>query len=137
MINVARFCSTLATLLNSGVPILTAMTIVKNLIPNVLIKDAVDGAKEAISEGKNMAIPLKESGHFPNMVTHMITLGEKSGELEDMLQIIAENYEEQVDAKIGGLTSLLEPIMIVGLGIAVTFIVFSVIMPMMKLNQVR
>ena len=136
MINVARFCSTLATLMNSGVPILTAMAIVKNLIPNVLIKDAVENARDAISEGKNMAIPLKESGQFPNMVTHMITLGEKSGELESMLGIISENYEDQVDSKIGGLTSILEPIMIVGLGIAVCFIVFSVIMPMMKLNQV-
>ena len=136
MINVARFCSTLATLLNSGVPILTAMAIVKNLIPNVLMKDAVENARDAISEGKNMAIPLKESGQFPNMVTHMITLGEKSGELENMLGIISENYEDQVDSKIGGLTSVLEPIMIVCLGIAVTFIVFSVIMPMMKLNQV-
>ncbi len=137
MINVARFCSTLATLMNSGVPILTAMAIVKNLIPNVHMKDAVEGAREAISEGKNMAIPLSESGHFPTMVTHMITLGEKSGELENMLHIVSENYEDQVDAKIGGLTSLLEPIMIVGLGIAVCFIVFSVIMPMMKLNQMR
>lgn len=136
MVNVARFCSTLATLMNSGVPILTALKIVKNLIPNVHMKDAVEGASNAVSEGKNMAIPLKESGHFPNMVTHMITLGERSGELENMLGIIAENYEEQVDAKIGGLTSTLEPIMIVGLGIAVCFIVFSVIMPMMKLNQV-
>jgi general secretion pathway protein F len=137
MINVARFCSTLATLMNSGVPILTAMAIVKNLIPNVHMKEAVERAREAISEGKNMAIPLADSGHFPTMVTHMITLGEKSGELENMLQIVSENYEDQVDAKIGGLTSLLEPIMIVGLGIAVCFIVFSVIMPMMKLNQMR
>jgi general secretion pathway protein F len=67
----------------------------------------------------------------------MITLGEKSGELEDMLKIIAENYEEQVDSKISGLTSLLEPIMIVFLGATVFFVVISVIMPMMKLNQVR
>lgn len=137
MINVSRFCSTLATLLNSGVPILTAMTIVKNLIPNVLMKDAVENAKEVVQEGGNMAIPLAESGHFPSMVTHMITLGERSGELEEMLHIISENYEDQVDSKIGGLTSLLEPIMIVFLGAAVAFVVFSVIMPMMKLNQVR
>ena len=137
MINVSRFCSTLATLLNSGVPILTAMTIVKNLIPNVLMKDAVEEAKEAVQEGRNMAIPLAESGHFPSMVTHMITLGEKSGEMEEMLHIISENYEDQVDSKIGGLTSLLEPLMIVFLGATVAFVVFSVIMPMMKLNQVR
>jgi general secretion pathway protein F len=102
-----------------------------------LIQDAIDSAKDAISEGQLMSQPLKESGHFPSMVTHMISLGEKSGELEDMLKIISENYEEQVNAKIDGLTSLLEPIMIVFLGATVFFVVLSVIMPMMKLNQVR
>ncbi|MEX1099591.1 MAG: type II secretion system F family protein, partial [Bacteriovoracaceae bacterium] len=136
-INVSRFCSTLATLLNSGVPILVSLNIVKNLIPNMLIKDAIDNAKDSVSEGASLAGPLKESGHFPNMVTHMIALGEKSGELEDMLKIVAENYEDQVDNEIDGLTSLLEPIMIVFLGATVFFVVISVIMPMMKLNQVR
>lgn len=137
MINVSRFCSTLATLLNSGVPILVSLNIVKNLIPNILIQEAIEKAKEAVSEGQLMSTPLKESGHFPSMVTHMISLGEKSGELEDMLKIIAENYEDQVNSKIDGLTSLLEPIMIVFLGATVFFVVISVIMPMMKLNQVR
>tara|TARA_B100001971_G_scaffold61895_1_gene56842 strand:+ start:43593 stop:44801 length:1209 start_codon:yes stop_codon:yes gene_type:complete len=137
MINVSRFCSTLATLLNSGVPILVALNIVKNLIPNVLIQDAIENCKDAVSEGQLMSVPLKESGHFPSMVTHMINLGEKSGELEDMLRIIADNYEDQVNSKIDGLTSLLEPIMIVFLGATVFFVVISVIMPMMKLNQVR
>ena len=136
-INVSRFCSTLATLLNSGVPILVSLNIVKNLIPNVLLKDAIDSAKDAVSEGASMAAPLKESGHFPSMVTHMISLGEKSGELEDMLKIVAENYQEQVDTEIDGLTSLLEPIMIVFLGLTVFFVVISVIMPMMKINQIR
>ncbi len=83
-----------------------------------------------------MTIPLKECGHFPTMVTHMIALGENSGELEDMLGIVAENYEDQVNAKIEGLTATLEPIMIVVMGAAVFFIVFSVIMPMMELNKV-
>lgn len=136
-INVSRFCSTLATLLNSGVPILVSLNIVKNLVPNMLMKDAIDGAKEAVSEGGSMATPLKESGHFPSMVTHMISLGEKSGELEDMLKIVAENYQDQVDNEIDGLTSLLEPIMIVFLGATVFFVVISVIMPMMKINQLR
>lgn len=136
-INVSRFCSTLATLLNSGVPILVSLNIVKNLIPNMLMKDAIDEAKEAVSEGASMAAPLKESGHFPSMVTHMIALGEKSGELEDMLHIVAENYQDQVDNEIDGLTSLLEPIMIVFLGATVFFVVISVIMPMMKINQIR
>ena len=137
MINVSRFCSTLGTLLNSGVPILVSMKIVMNLIPNVLMKDAIDGARESVSEGSSMAPPLKSSGHYPAMVTHMITLGEKSGELEEMLGIIAENYEDQVEAKLDGLTATLEPIMIVFMGSAVFFIVFSVIMPMMKMNQVN
>lgn len=136
-VNVSRFCSTLATLLNSGVPIMTSLNIVKNLIPNMLIKDAIESAKNSVSEGASMAPALKESGHFPSMVTHMISLGEKSGELEDMLKIVAENYQDQVDNEIDGLTSLLEPLMIVFLGATVFFVVISVIMPMMKLNQVR
>ena len=137
MINVSRFCSTLSTLLGSGVPILISLRIVKNLIPNVHLKYAVDHASEAVKEGRSMALPLKESGHFPSMVTHMITLGEKSGEVEEMLTIVAENYEDQVDSKISGLTSLLEPFMIIGMGITVLFIVLSVILPMMQLNSAR
>ena len=135
MVNVSRFTSTLATLLNSGVPIITSMNIVKNLIPNVHMKESVEKAKEAVKEGMSLAGPLKESGHYPSMMTHMISLGEKSGELEEMLIIVAENYEDQVDSKIQGLSSLLEPIMIVGLGLVVAFIVFSVIMPMMEMTK--
>ena len=79
--------------------------------------------------------PLKESGFYPTMMTHMIGLGEKSGELEEMLIIVANNYEDQVDSEISGLSSLLEPIMIVGLGLVVAFIVFSVILPMMEMTK--
>ena len=137
MVNVSRFCSTLSTLLGSGVPILVALRIVKNLIPNVHMKAAVDSAAESVKEGRSLATPLADSGYFPSMVTHMITLGERSGEVEEMLTIVSDNYENQVDSKINGLTSLLEPFMIVGMGITVFFIVLSVILPMMKLNQAR
>ncbi len=137
MINVARFCSTLATLLNSGVPILAAMNIVKNLVPNVWMKDALVKAKDNIKEGGSMAPALIESGYFPPMVTHMIKLGERSGEIEPMLQIVSENYESQVDSKLTGLTSILEPIMMVVLGLAVAFIVFAVVVPMMELNSIK
>lgn len=137
MINVSRFCSTLGTLLNSGVPILTALTIVKNLIPNVHMKEAVDKARLSVSEGATLTAPLVQSGHFPPLVTHMIRLGERSGELEPMLKIISENYEDQVESKIGGLTSILEPIMMIGLGGAVGFIVFAVVIPMMDLNKIN
>lgn len=137
MINIGRFCSTLSTLLNSGVPILASMNIVRNLISNVHIQQAVQEARSSVAEGASLAGPLAKSGHFPPMVTHMISLGEKSGELESMLSIIAENYEDQVENKLSGLTSVLEPIMMIILGLAVAFIVFSVVMPMMELNKVR
>jgi general secretion pathway protein F len=136
MINVSRFCSTLATLLNSGVPILTAMTIVKNLVPNVHMKDAIEKSRISVSEGASLTAPLIASGYFPPLVTHMIKLGEKSGELEPMLKIISENYADQVESKIGGLTSILEPIMMVLMGVGAAFIVFSVIVPMMSINSV-
>jgi len=135
MINVSRFCSTLATLLNSGVPILTSLTIVKNIVSNDHMAKAVEDARVQIKEGGSIAAPLKSSGFYPTMVTHMISLGEKSGELEPMLRIVSENYEEQVNNKLDGLTSVLEPIMMVAMGAAVGFIVFSVIMPMMQLNS--
>jgi general secretion pathway protein F len=137
MINVSRFCSTLGTLMNSGVPILTALTIVKNLIPNIHMKDAVDKARQSVSEGASLAQPLAQSGYFPPLVTHMIKLGERSGELEPMLKIISENYEDQVQSRISGLTSVLEPIMMICLGTAIGFIVFAVVIPMMNMNSLR
>jgi general secretion pathway protein F len=137
MINVSRFCSTLSTLLSSGVPILTAMKIVKNIVGNVHMQLAIEQSRSNIAEGAPLTNPLIKSGLFPPMVTHMIKLGEKSGELEPMLNIVAENYEDQVDTKLGGLTSVLEPIMMVGMGLAVAFIVFSVVVPMMEINTLR
>lgn len=101
------------------------------------MKQAIDDSKVSISEGSSMTGPLISSGHFPTMVTHMVKLGEKSGELEPMLKIVAENYEDQVDTQISGLTSLLEPIMMVLLGAAVGFIVMAVVVPLMDLNSLK
>lgn len=137
MINVSRFASTLATLLSSGVPILTALSIVKNLVSNVHMQQAIVKCRESVSEGASMTGPLIKSTYYPPMVTHMIRLGEKSGELESMLQIVAESYEDQVESRLTGLASILEPIMMIFLGIAVGFIVFSVVMPLMELNKIR
>jgi general secretion pathway protein F len=137
MINVSRFCSTLATLLQSGVPILSAMRIVSNLVSNVHMKKAVNESRTSISEGASITAPLIKSELFPPMVTHMIKLGEKSGELEPMLNIVAENYEDQVNTKLSGLTSILEPIMMVGMGLVVAFVVFSVVVPMMQMNSLK
>jgi general secretion pathway protein F len=137
MINVSRFCSTLATLLQSGVPILASMKIVSNLVSNVHMKRAVDEARVSISEGSSITGPLIKSQLFPSMVTHMIKLGEKSGELEPMLKIVSENYEDQVNTKLSGLTSVLEPIMMIVMGMVVAFIVFSVVVPLIDLNSLR
>jgi general secretion pathway protein F len=135
MINVSRFCTTLSTLLGSGVPILTSLRIVSNLIANVHMQKAVLDARDSVSEGGSLATPLERSGYFPPLVTHMIRLGEKSGEIQQMLQIVGQNYDDQVNTKLGGLTSVLEPIMMVGMGGAVGFIVFAVIVPMMEIQQ--
>ena len=136
MINASRFCSTLATLLQSGVPILVSMKIVSNLISNVHMKRAIEESRTSVSEGASLTGPLIRSELFPPMMTHMIKLGEKSGELEPMLQIVAENYEEQVNTKLSGLTSILEPIMMVVMGMVVAFIIFSVVVPLIDLNNV-
>lgn len=137
MLNVGRFCSTLATLLNSGVPILVSLRIVRNLISNVHMQKTVEESRSQVSEGASLAGPLISSGLFPPLVTHMIKLGEKSGELEPLLEIVAKNYEEQVNNKLSSLTSTLEPIMIILLGAAVAFIVLSVVIPMMSLTSLK
>lgn len=136
MINVGRFCSTLATLLGAGVPILAALNIVKNLVSNVHLQKAVANARASVSEGASLAKPLIESGLFPPLVTHMIKLGEKSGEIEPLLKIVAESYQDQVNSKLSGLTSILEPIMMVCMGLVVAFVVFSVVIPLMDMNSI-
>ena len=136
MLNIARFARTLSTLLASGVPILTAMNIVKAVLGNHTLASVVDDARDAVKEGHSVGDTLKRSGEFPPMVTHMISIGEKSGELESMLGNVADSYEVQVDSKIMQLTSVLEPIMIVIMGCGVAFLVFAILMPMMQMNDV-
>lgn len=137
MINISRFASTLETLIASGVPILSALGIVKNLVTNTVLKNAIEASRENISEGQSIAVPLKESGEFPPVVTHMIAIGEKTGELEEMLRTIAESYEEQVKTQIQRMTSLLEPLMLVLMGGMVGYVVYSIIVPMMEINKIR
>ena len=134
MLAISRFAKTLATLLSSGVPLLTSLDIVKNIVHNTLLSKVIEDARDAIREGESIAAPLKRSGQFPPLVFHMIAVGEKSGQLEEMLQNIARSYDSQVDVRIAALTSLLEPIMIVVMGAGVAFIVFSILMPIMQLN---
>lgn len=132
---VARLARTLATLLKGGVAMLAAMDIVRNIAQNVILRRALEEAREAVKEGSSLADPLRESGHFPPLATHMIAIGEKTGELENMLERVADNYETQVDNAVGTLMTLLEPLMLVVMGGMVAFIVVSVMYPMLQASQ--
>ncbi|MBL8614014.1 MAG: type II secretion system inner membrane protein GspF [Deltaproteobacteria bacterium] len=135
MVAVSRFCRTMSTLLDSGVPILTAVSIVKAVVDNDIIAEAVENAGKNIREGQSIAIPLKESGQFPPLVTHMIAIGEKTGDLEPMLSKVADAYDEQVENMVGALTSLLEPLMILTMGGVVTLVALSILLPMMEMSS--
>jgi general secretion pathway protein F len=135
MVSVSRFASTLATLMSSGVPLLRAMKIVRAIISNVVLRGAVEMAEEAVREGQPMNKPLKASGQFPAMVTHMIAVGERTGDLGPMLERIAKTYEGQVNRRVDALTSLLEPLMILAMGGVVFVIALAVLLPMLNMNQ--
>jgi general secretion pathway protein F len=135
LVAVARFSRTLATLLASGVQLLQAMEIGKNVLENARLELVVSEAIGSIREGESIAVPLKRSGQFPPMMTHMIAVGEKSGQLEPMLENVSRAYEADVETRVVALTSLLEPIMIVALGAAVGFIAMSILMPLLQMNE--
>jgi general secretion pathway protein F len=135
LVAVARFSRTLSTLLASGVTLLHAMDIVKSVLGNAQLEAVVKSAISSIREGESIADPLKRSGYFPPMVTHMIAVGERSGQLEQMLQNVSRAYEADVETRVTTLTSLLEPIIIVVMGGMVAFIAMSIIMPLVQMNQ--
>ncbi len=134
MIAVARFARTLSTLLSSGVNLLTALDIVRNVVANETLAKTIDETRDAVREGEDIAAPLKRSKQFPPLVTHMVAIGEKSGQLEQMLHRVAVAYEQRVDAKMKGLMSLLAPVLILLMGGAVGFIVFSILTPILQMN---
>ncbi len=131
----ARFARTLATLLNSGINLLTSLDIVKNVVSNSVLSQAIEDARASIREGQSIAPPLKRSGLFPAMLIHMIAVGEKSGELEQMLSKAADAYDNEVSAAVGALTSILEPVMILFGGAVVLFIVLAILLPIFDMNQ--
>jgi general secretion pathway protein F len=135
MLAVSRFSRTLATLLRSGVPLLKAMEIVRNVLDNAKLEKVIETATGSIREGESIAGPLKRSGDFPPIVTHMIAVGEKSGQLEQMLENVARAYDTQVEARVQALTSLLEPLMMVVMGGGVGFIAFAILMPLIQMNE--
>jgi type IV pilus assembly protein PilC len=130
---ISRFTRTLGTLVSSGVPILQALTIVKETSGNVIIGNAVGAVHESVKEGETITAPLEASGVFPPMVISMVDVGEQTGALPEMLMKIADNYEEEVDNSVAAMTSLLEPIMIVFLAVIVGSIVIAMFLPLIQL----
>jgi general secretion pathway protein F len=134
-IAVARLARTLATMLASGVQLLQALDIVRSLLGNVVLEKVLTQARDEIREGAGIAAALKRSGEFPPLVTHMIAVGERSGQLEQMLTDLADAYDRETSAAITRATAVLEPIMIVLMGGSVGFIVFAIMTPILQLNQ--
>jgi len=130
---ISRFCRTLGTLVSSGVPILQALTIVKDTAGNVIIAGAVAQVHESVKEGETITAPLESSGVFPPMVVSMVDVGEQTGALPEMLLRIADNYDEEVDNAVAAMTSLLEPIMIIFLAVLVGSIVIAMFLPLIKM----
>jgi type IV pilus assembly protein PilC len=130
---ISRFTRTLGTLVSSGVPILQALTIVKETAGNVIVANAVGAVHESVKEGETITAPLEASGVFPPMVISMVDVGEQTGALPEMLLKIADNYDDEVDNSVAAMTSLLEPIMIVFLAVIVGSIVIAMFMPLIDL----
>jgi len=135
LVAVSRFARTLATLLASGVPVLTAMDITRNVLGNTELMRVVEEARASVREGEGIAKPLRQAGRFPPMVTHMIAVGERSGQLEEMLVHVADSYDQQIEVRVGALTSILEPLLIVVMGVVVGGIAFAILMPLLQLNE--
>lgn len=136
LIAVSRFARTLSTLLASGVPLITSMEIVKAVVNNTVLSKILEDAKERVREGESLSEPLRRSGVFPSMVIQMITVGERSGELEGMLSKVAETFDDEVDTTVAGLTALIEPLMILFMGVIVMFVVLSILLPIFEMSQV-
>jgi len=135
-VSVSKFTRTLSTLVRSGVPILNALEIVGKTADNKVVEGAVDEVRSSVREGESIAEPLSRHKVFPPMVVRMISVGEETGKLEDMLSKIADFYDEQVDAAVAGLTSLIEPLIIAFLGIVIGAIVIAMFLPILRLTDV-
>jgi general secretion pathway protein F len=136
MIAVSRFARTLSTLIAGGIPLLTSLDIVKNIVNNRIIARAIEAARDSIAEGASIADPLRQSGVFPPMVIHMIAVGERSGELENMLNRISEAYDNEVETTVSGLTSILGPVIVLAMAVIVLFIMLSILIPIFQMSSI-
>jgi general secretion pathway protein F len=134
MIAVSRFTRTLGTLLESGVPALTSLDIVQSVIGNTVLAEAVRKARENVREGESIADPLRRSGLFPPVVVQMVAVGEKSGELEKMLLKVSDSFDRSVESRIAALMSLLEPAIILVMGVIIGTIVIAILLPILQMS---
>lgn len=132
-VNIARITRTFGTLLSSGVPILQAITITKDITGNVYYTDALNRIHDSVRDGESLSAPMARETVFPDMVTSMVDVGEETGELSEMLNRVADNYDEDVDNAVAGITSIIEPIMIVFLAVVVGFIVIALFLPIVEI----
>jgi general secretion pathway protein F len=135
MVAISRFTRTLGTLIGTGVPLLEALEIGEAVVGNSVYVQALRSVRENVREGTSFAMPLKESGVFPPLVARMIAVGEQTGEMEDMLVKISDIYDQQVETYVSTLTSLLEPVMILIIGVVIGFIVFAILLPIFDLTS--
>ena len=134
-VGVAKFTRTLGTLMTSGVPILEGLIIVARTAGNKVIEEAILTTRQSVSEGKTLSEPLTKSKVFPPMVTQMISVGEATGALDNMLTKIADFYDDEVDGAVATLTSLLEPMLMVFLGVTVGFVIIAMYMPIFQMGS--
>jgi len=135
-INTSRFSRTLGTMLASGVPMLRALDAAKATMGNVVLQHVIDDAKRAVTEGESLAATLKKSGQFPPTMIHMVAVGERAGQLEQMLERVALAYEAEIETKLSRFIALLEPLMLLSMGVIVAFIVISILQPIMDLGSI-
>jgi len=134
-VNIARITRTFGTLLSSGVPILQSINITKDITGNVYYNNALSRVHDSVRDGEPLAAPMERESVFPNMVTSMVDVGEETGQLDEMLNRIADNYDEDVDNAVAGITSIIEPVMIVFLALSVGFIVIALFLPIVEIIQ--
>ena len=136
MVAISRFSRTLSTLMKSGVPMTSALETAKGVIGNKVLAEVIKEAQESVLKGKNLADPLSKSGEFPPLMVRMIGIGERTGEMEQMLLEASETYDQRVDSQISSLTSLLEPIFIVVLGGFVGLVALAILLPMLNISSI-
>jgi type IV pilus assembly protein PilC len=130
---IARFSRTLSTLVSAGVDIIGALEIAGDTAGNSVVADATAEVRDAVRRGERIAAPMKANAVFPPMLAHMVSVGEETGELDHMLGKVADFYEDEVDSSVSTLTSVIEPVMMIGVGVVVGIIIISMYLPMFKL----